>query len=66
MSKEFLTIFIDKKELTVNKIYELFEYYLKLINKYIKKEIKEYQEKLGEEKKEKLNNYYKKMKEVVI
>jgi len=54
MAKEFLTIFIDKKELTVNKIYELFEYYLKLINKYIKKEIKEYQEKLGEEKKRKI------------
>lgn len=62
MSKEFLTIFKDKKELTVNKIYELFEYYLKLINEYIKKEIKEYQEKLGEEKKEKLNNYYKELK----
>ena len=61
MSKEFLSIFKDKKELTVNKIYELFD--LKLINEYIKKEIKEYQEKLGEEKEEKLNNYYKEMKD---
>lgn len=33
-----------------------------MINEYIKKEIKEYQEKLGEEKKEKLNNYYKELK----
>jgi hypothetical protein len=64
LSKEFLSIFEEKNELTVNKTSELFENYLKLIYKYVKDEIKEYQVELEEKelnvKKKKLEEYYEK------
>ena len=64
LSKEFLSIFEEKKELTVNKTTDFFEYYLKLIYKYVRDEIKDYQEELEEkelkDKKNKLEEYYQK------
>ena len=61
LSKEFLSIFEEKKELTVNKTTDFFEYYLKLIYKYVRDEIKDYQEELEEkelkDKKNKLEEY---------
>ena len=62
ISKEFFLIFEKKNELTVNKTSDIFEYYLKLVYKHIKDEIKNYQEKLDkkelEDKKNKLDNYF--------
>ena len=64
LSKEFLSIFEEKNELTVNKTSEFFENYLKLIYKYVIDEIKDYQEELEEkelkDKKNKLEEYYQK------
>jgi hypothetical protein len=64
LSKEFLSIFEEKNELTVNKTSEILEYYLKLIYKYVKDEIRDYQEELEEkelnDKKNKLEEYYQK------
>ena len=64
ISKEFLSIFEEKEELTVNKTSELFEYFLKTIFKYVKEDIKDYQEELDEKelenKKNKLEEYYQK------
>jgi hypothetical protein len=65
ISKEFLSFFKEKNELTINKISEIFEYYLKLIYKDIKDQIKDYQENLEEkeleDKKKKLEEYYEKV-----
>ena len=70
LSKDFLTIFDEKKKLTVNKLSELFNYYLQLIFEDIKEEIKNYQEKREIETEEenqldirsikRLNEYYQK------
>ena len=64
VSKEFLSIFEEKEELIVNKISELFEYYIKTIFKYVKEEIKDYQIELEEkeldDKKNKLEEFYQK------
>ena len=64
ISEEFLLIFKDKNNLTVNKISLIFKYYLKLIYKVVVNEIKDYQEELEEneieleDKKNKLDEYY--------
>ena len=66
ISKEFLLIFKDKNELTINKISSIFEYFLKSIFKYVRDELKDYQEELEdnekdlEDKKNKLDEYYQK------
>ena len=72
--KEFLSIFNEKKKLTVNKLSELFDYYLEMIFEDIKGEIKKYQEEknleteeenqLDERSKKLLNKYY--QKEMVL
>jgi hypothetical protein len=50
ISKDFLEIFKDKKnKIIVKKTIEIFKYFLKLINKNIKEEIKLYQEELEDE-----------------
>ena len=63
-SEKFLSIFKDKNKLTVNKTSEIFGYYLKLIYKDIKDEIKNFQKELVykklKDKKYKLEEYYKK------
>ena len=63
-SREFLSIFDNKDELTINKTSGIFEYYLKLICNNVKDEIKDYQEELEEkelgDKKNKLDDYFKK------
>ena len=64
ITKEFLLIFKNKNNLTVNKIDSIFEYYLKLIYKIVEDEIKDYQEELEgnekeiENKKNNLDKYY--------
>ena len=64
LSKEFLSIFKEKNDLTCNKTSEIFIYYLKLIYKYVKDDIKNYQvefeERELENKKNKLEEYYQK------
>jgi hypothetical protein len=59
-----LSFFKEKNELTINKISEIFEYYIKLIYKDIKDQIKDYQENFKEkeleDKKNKLKKYYEK------
>ena len=52
ISKDFKDIFQNKNELTVNKITNIFVYYLMLIFKYIKKDIEKYQVKTEVNKKE--------------
>ena len=44
ISDDFLNIFKNKDDLTVNKVPNMFDYYLKIIFKYIKKDIEKYQE----------------------
>ena len=70
LSKEFLTIFKEKDELTVNKISELFKFYLKLIFKDIKDDIEKYQKPLEKELeknlKKQLDNYNQKVDENII
>ena len=44
INKEFIELFNDKNEINVKKISNCFDYYLKLIFKYIIEDIKEYQE----------------------
>ena len=62
LSEEFLSIFKEKNDLTINKTCEILEYYLKLIYKYVKDELKDYQEDIDEkeleEKKSNLEKYY--------
>ena len=43
-----MSIFEEENELTINKTSEIFEYYLKLIFKDVKNELKDYQEELEE------------------
>ena len=45
ISNDFKNIFDENKDIVVNKIPNLFDYYLKLIFKYIKKDMEKYQEK---------------------
>ena len=75
VTKDFLIIFNKKKKLTVNKLSELFNYYLQLIFTDIKEEIKNYQEKreieteaenqLDERSIKQLKEYYKKEKNLI-
>jgi hypothetical protein len=67
ISKDFKEIFKDKNDdtdknlyLTVNKTSYIFDYYLKLIFKYIKKDIEKYQEKSSGIDKKKIDNFFKK------
>ena len=53
ISPDFLRIFDEKKELTVNKAFDIFNYYLQLIFKDIKDEIEKYQ--IQNEKKNQLD-----------
>ena len=72
LSKEFLSVFKDKNDLTANKTSEIFEYYLKLIYKDVKNEIKNYQKKISdnnekelEYKKNKLKEYFEKKSSLI-
>ena len=63
ISPEFIKLFEDKKDLTLNKIIELFEYYLKLIFNYIKEDLENYainfKDKKAEKKlKDELEKYF--------
>ena len=80
ISKDFLLIFKDKNnKLKINKTSELFKYFIQLIFKYVKEEIKNYQEVLEEEmedldddiknelddKQKKLDEYYSNKKALI-
>ena len=67
ISKDFKEMFEDNKDdnkkniyLTVNKTTNIFGYYLKLIFKYIKEDIKKYQEKKSSLDKKKLDSFFSK------
>ena len=73
ISPDFFSIFKEKEQLTVNKISDIFNYYLKLIFKDIKKEIKKYQiqnengkrDQLDEKTIKQLNVYFEKKKSII-
>jgi len=60
ISPFFLKLFENNDGLTIEKTSGIFEYYLKLIYEEVKKEIKNYQEKLNNKSIEIINNYYQK------
>ena len=53
ISQEFLKLFEDKNNLTINKLIELFDYYLKLIFNDIKEVLEDYKIDLDDKKEEK-------------
>ena len=59
-STHFKTMFENKNNFTINKLYEIFNLFLKLINEDINKEIKKFQDELNEETKDKIIDYFKK------
>ena len=58
ISNDFIIIFKNKNDLIVKKVSKIYDYYLKLIFKYVKKEIEKYQDKkeIEEEKKNEEKN----------
>ena len=65
ISKDFLALFENKKSLTVNKLTNILDYFLKLIFNDIKEELKKYQDanndyQLEQKLIDKLNDYYEK------
>ena len=59
LSDEFKDIFNERNNLTINKLTNLFIFYLRLIfNKIIKDEFKEFQDNNIEEKKEEIKKYF--------
>ena len=68
VSPEFLQIFEDKKDLTINKTISLFEYFLKFIFNEIKKDLDDYKsdfdnKKIEKKTKDELEKYFKKEEE---
>ena len=59
-SNNFKKIFENNDGLTIDKIYELFLYYLKLIFRLVKNNLKDYQNQLDNKSKEAIKEYYKK------
>ena len=59
ISEDFKKIFENKENLTVNKLANLFDYFLKIIFKYVKKDIEKYQDKKENNKKQEQKNIYK-------
>ena len=57
-SNMFLKLFQNQEGLTVSKIIDIFDYYLKLIYVNVSKEIKNYQESLDDKSIEYINNYF--------
>ena len=53
-------LFENNNSLTIDKTLDIFEYYLKVIYKNVSSELKEYQEDLDDNLKEKLNKFYSK------
>ncbi len=56
-SKNFIEIFQNKDNLTIDKTSDIFTYYLKLIFELVMDELKDYQENLDDESKKKVENY---------
>ena len=59
-SNNFIKIFENNDGLTIDKVFAIFDYYLKSIYEDISNEIKKYQEKLDDKSIEFMNNYYEK------
>jgi len=59
-SKDFIKLFEQQNELTIGKLPEIFDYYLKVIADDITKEIKKYQVNLDKNSKDIISIYYKK------
>ena len=59
-NNNFIKMFQDNNSLTIDKIYVIFDYYLKLIYEDIKKEMKRYQKNLDKESIEEIKNIYSK------
>ena len=56
-SNNFIEIFQNKDNLTIDKTSDIFTYYLKLIFELVMDELKDYQENLDDESKKKVENY---------
>ena len=56
----FVNMFQNNDSLTIDKTYEILEYYLKLIYEDIRKEMNKYQQKLDKKSKEEIKNIYSK------
>ena len=76
ISNEFSSIFAEKKKITVNKLFELFNYYIQSIFEDVKDEINNFQEKIDIESDEEkqiikeryiilLNEYFKEKKSLI-
>ena len=65
ISEDFLNIFKNNDDLIVNKILNMFDYYLKIIFKYIKKNIEKYQEINKANAQNKVNSKETKVEEIV-
>ena len=63
-SNYFIELFRNNDSLTVDKISKIFEYYLKVIFKYVSSHINEYQEKVDDQQKKMINNYYEKKHDI--
>ncbi len=64
INDNFIKMFEKNDSLTIDKTYEIFEYYLKFIYEDIKKEMKKYQKNLDKESIEQIKNIY--LKENII
>ena len=59
ISNNFKELFKNNDMFTIDKTTEIFDYFLKSIYEYVSSEIKEYQEELDENSKDKIDNYFK-------
>ena len=62
VSNSFTKIFENNEELTVDKTFNIFNYYLKIIFNKVKNELQNYQEELDENTKKAINKYYQKIR----
>ena len=58
-SKEFIKLFEQQNELTIGKLPEIFDYYLRVIFEEVNKEMRKYQTNLDKSSKDLINNFYK-------
>ena len=59
ISKEFIKLFEQQNELTIGKLPEIFDYYLRVIFEEVNKEMRKYQTNLDKSSKDLINNFYK-------
>ena len=66
VSNNFIKIFENNDGLTIDKTTAIFEYYLKVIYEAVNNDMKIYEQKLNEESKKRINDYYQKSKSNLI